>query len=238
MSAELRLGTGGNAWTRTIPLIEGQAFEGTKLSTMFPVDIDRVRTMVAAAEQQTGYYPGVYQLTVVARVVLEDLDREGREVFVAELPMELQDMLLVITNDLTASKEVAVPEEILDANDLEILGLSLPLAATRAIAGALAALVLVGASLYVIALRRHAGSGELAGITLRYGSMIVPVTTTAPNGGKPVEVSSMADLARLARRAEQMIFYDTTTPGQHWFVVPDGPVTYVYHVSDPKGGSG
>jgi hypothetical protein len=72
----------------------------------------------------------------------------------------------------------------------------------------------------------------VARINLRYGSLIVPVTGETPNGNRPVDVATMADLARLARRAEQMVFHVESTPGEHRYFVPDGPVTYQYHVVD------
>ena len=116
-------------------------------------------------------------------------------------------------------------------NDIEVLGLAIPMRWARASAGGLAALVLLGGLVYWLAVRRRLGRGELARIRLRYGSMIVPVTGETPNGSRPVEVGSMSDLVRLARRAEQMVFYSEVDPAHYRFFVPDGPLTYVYEMT-------
>jgi hypothetical protein len=146
--------------------------------------------------------------------------------------MELHDSLLVITNELTATEVVTVPDERTVGNDLDLFGLIVPVREARAFTGALLVMVLLTGVIYATTVRRRLGRGELAKIRLRYGSMIVPASTSLTNGSKPVDVSSMADLVKLARLADQMVFYERTSPGEHWFVVPDGSVTYQYHFSE------
>lgn len=236
LSAELRIGAGEGLWTRTIPLMSRQEFEGSQTSGSFAIDVDRVRAMVARAEKETGFSPGLYQLVVVTRVSLEGETADvGRNTFVAELPMELRDTLLSINNDLVVSDTVTESEQTLVDNDLAGLGVSVPLRWARALTGALLAMLLIGGASYAAGVRRRIGKGELAKIQLRYGALIVPVTGTMPNGARPVDVSSMADLARLARRSEQMVFYEQRSSGEHWFFVPDGSVTYQYRLFTPSG---
>jgi hypothetical protein len=205
-------------------------FEGTVTSGSFSIDIDRILAIVTRAEEQTSFVPGLYQLEVVAQVSLEGESGGSRDTFVAELPMELRDALLTINNELVVSETVTESEQAVVANDLEGFGVSVPLRWARALAGALLVMLLIGGGIYVAGVRQRLGKGEVAKIHLRYGSLIVPVTGTTPNGARPVDVSSMADLARLARRAEQMVFYDQRSPGEHWFFVPDGSVTYQYRL--------
>ena len=144
--------------------------------------------------------------------------------------MELSETLLSIDNEeLAAAGTSTVTEESVVPNDIELAGLEVPTRWARAGIGALLAVVLLGGSAYAFAVRRRVGRGELARIQLRYGSLIVPVTSTSPNGAHPVEVESMADLIRLARKAEQMVFHDQDS-GR--FFVPDGQVTYQYRQSD------
>jgi signal peptidase len=230
VSAEMRIGAGDGLWTRTVPLLPAQEFEGSATSADFSIDMDRVLAMVAQAEEQTGFVPGLYQLVVATRVSVEGEAGGPGSAFVAELPMELRDTLLIINNELVVSERVTDPEQTVVANDLEGLGVSVPLRWARASMGALLVMLLVGGGIYAAGVRGRLGHGEVARIHLRYGSRIVPVTGTMPNGTRPVDVSSMADLARLARRAEQMVFYDQRSPGEHWFFVPDGSVTYQYHL--------
>ncbi len=231
LSADLQIGTGDSMWTRTIPLLEPTEFEGQTASGAFSVDIDRVLAMVARAEQETGLVPGLYQAYVVSRVEVRNPTQPAPEVFTSKLPLELRDKLLVVTNDLASEETVSEAEEAVVPNDFELLGLSASTRLMRALAGGLLAMVLVGGVVYWVMMRGRIGRGEVARISLRYGSLIVPVTGDVPNGNRPVDVATMADLARLARRAEQMVFHAEPRPGEHRFFVPDGPVTYEYHVA-------
>jgi len=234
VSAELQIAAGEGAWTRSIGLLPEQEFERS-IQVVFPVDVGQVSRMLSRAEDETGFDPGTYQLTVVTdiRVATEGESRVG--VFEARLPMELSETLLSINNEeLTTSGASTASEEAVVPNDIELVGLAVPTRRARAGVGALLATTLLGGSVYAFGVRRRVGKGELARIRLRYGSLIVPVTGTTPNGAHPLDVGSMADLVRLARRAEQMVFHDQRS-GR--FFVPDGPVTYQYQPSDAGRGS-
>jgi hypothetical protein len=231
MAAELRIGSGEGLWTRTVPLMDARHFEGAVTSGTFSIDIDQIQGMLRRAERETGVSPGLYQLVVMTNVSLEG-GGSGMpdEVFIAELPMELRDNLLMINNELVVSQKVTESEEANVANDLEAFGLTVPLRMARALVGALLAMILVGGAIYLAEVRQRIGKGELAKIQLRYGSMIVPVVGVMPNGAHHVDVASMSDLVRLARNSEQMVFYDLSSTGDHMYFVLDGPVTYQYHV--------
>ena len=231
MSAEMRIGSGEGVWTRTVPLMAARHFEGAVTSGSFSIDIDRIESMLRRAESETGISPGLYQLVVMTKVSLEgDSPGTANEVFIAELPMELRDSLLLINNDLVVSQKMTESEKAYVANDLEGLGLKVPLRMARALTEALLAMLLIGGAIYLAGVRRRIGKGEVARIQLRYGSMIVPVVGSVPNGAHHVDVASMADLVRLARNAEQMVFYDLRSSGDHQYFVPDGAVTYQYRV--------
>jgi hypothetical protein len=233
IDAELRIGAGEELWTRTVPLLGSFEFNGSSTSTSFPVDVSRVLAMVNRAEEETGFSPGTYQLAVAARVRLEASPGEPSvEFFEAVLPMELRGTLLTIVNENLAMTAVtSKPEERLEPNDIDILGLSVSTRSARATVGALLAMALLGGVIHAIGVRRRLGSGELARIRLRYGSLIVPVSETTPNGEHAVEVKSMSDLVRLARRAEQMVFHQQDATSRTRFFVPDGAVVYEFRPS-------
>jgi signal peptidase I len=236
VSADLRIRAGDPGWTRTLPLLEPQPFEGTAASAGFSVDVAAVHALVATAAEQTGFSPSRYELAVVVRVgVAGEANGSIDDTFVVELPMEMTSTLLTIGETLAASETVTGPEQVTVANDLELLGVSLPVQWGRGVAtGALALLLLTGMA-YALAVRRRLGSGPVAKIRLRYGRLIVPVTGPVPTGSRRVEVTSIADLVRLARGAEQVVFYDRPGNGKHRFFVPDGAVTYEYRIgSTPK----
>lgn len=233
IDAELRIGAGEELWTRTVPLLGSFEFNGSSTSTSFPVDVSRVLAMVNRAEEETGFSPGTYQLAVAARVRLEASPGEPSvEFFEAVLPMELRGTLLTIVNENLAMTAVtSKPEERLEPHDIDILGLSVSTRSARATVGALLAMALLGGVIHAIGVRRRLGSGELARIRLRYGSLIVPVSETTPNGEHAVEVKSMSDLVRLARRAEQMVFHQQDATSRTRFFVPDGAVVYEFRPS-------
>lgn len=237
VTADLRIGAGDGLWTRTIALIDPHEFDGSSTSVSFPLDVERILRMVARAEEETGHNPGLYHLAVIAKVRSEaGVGDTGGEVVEAELPMELSGTLLSIVNDdLRSNGSATRPEEQRVPNDIEILGLTVSTRLARATSGALLAMTLLGGVIYAVGVRRRLGRGETAWIRLRYGPLIVPVSETAPNGEHAVKVETMADLVRLARRAEQMVFYHRDGDSRHRFFVPDGAVTYEYRSSDAGG---
>lgn len=235
ISAYLSISAGEGGWTRTLSLLDSSPFEGTSASAGFHVDIDRIRSLIAVAEEQTGFSPSRYQLAVVARIdVSGEVEGPVDEVFLAELPMELGSTLLSIDENLVVSEVVTEPEQVIVANHLELVGLSVPVGLGRAVLWTTLAMLLVAGGGYALAVRRSLGRGPVAWIRLRYGPLIVPVTGTSPDQARPVEVTSISDLVRLAKGAEQMVFYDQPGPGEHRFFVPDGPVTYEYRVTGPR----
>jgi hypothetical protein len=230
--ADLRVSAGDGLWTRTIPLVDPHEFDGSSTSVSFPLDVERILRMVARAEEETGHSPGLYHLAVIANVRFETGVDDAKGEVVAELPMDLSGTLLSIVNDELRSNGVATkPEEQIVPNDLDILGLSVSTRLARATFGALLAMTVLGGVIYAVGVRRRLGSGELARIRLRYGSLIVPVSEMSPNGEHAVQVKTMGDLVRLARRAEQMVFYHRDGASRHRFFVPDGAVTYEYRSS-------
>ncbi len=236
MSSELRIGAGENLWTRSIPLLPPETFEATTASGSFIVDVPQVLRMIDSAESQTGYTASSYQLTVVTRVdLVGEVGTSVDEVLVVELPMRLSDTVLSIDNELSMSQVVTASEERVVPNDLAILGISLPPDLIRNASGAALVAVLLAGIVYALVVRHRFGRGEVARIRLRYGPLIVPVTGSTPNGSHLVKVASMSDLARLARRAEQMVFYDRLPSGEHAFFVPDGQVIYQYRVRSDNG---
>nr|MDP9494835.1 signal peptidase I [Actinomycetota bacterium] len=137
ISAEMRIGAGDGLWTRTVSLLSTQEFEGPVTSAEFSIDMDRVLALVARAEEQTGFVPGQYQFVVATRVSVNGESDDSGDTFVAELPMELRDTLLIINNELIASEKVTEADQTLVANDIEVFGVVIPLRETRALTGAL-----------------------------------------------------------------------------------------------------
>lgn len=232
VSAYLRVDAGETGWNRTLTLFDAEPFEGTTASASFPVDVGAIRSLIAIAEEQTGFAPSRYQLAVVARVDISG-EADGRldDVFLAELPMELTSTMLTVSETLNTFETVTESEETMVSNRIELLGLSLPVSLGRTVLGAALGVLLAAGGGYGLAVRKRLGGGPVAWIRLRHGPLIVPVTTPPSQDSKPVEVTSISDLVRLARGAEQMVFHHQASPEEHLFFVPDGAVTYEYRVS-------
>lgn len=237
VSAHLRIRAGEKGWIRELELLPAQEFRGETTSTSFEIEWPTVSNLIVTAEEQAGLSPAQYDLAVVAEVSLTGDATEGvDDQFVAELPMTLTSTELVIDEErLSIIEPVTEPRQVLVANDIAVLGLSLPVMPSRVLTGSLLALILLGGGIYLLVLRDRLGSGEAARIHLLYGSLIIPAANI-PSSDRSIEIASMADLVRLARKSEQMVFHYQPEPGHDLFYVPDGAVTYKYQI-EPAGRS-
>ncbi|HEX2153541.1 MAG TPA: signal peptidase I [Acidimicrobiia bacterium] len=233
IAGELRIQAGEEGWMNHLALGEERPFtDGTGLAS-FVVDWSRVRALVERAEEETGIAPGTYFLTVAANIEVRNEGSQS-ELFRAELPMEFTDQELSIPADaLAVTQPVVDKREEVRPNRIDVLGLEIPV--REAVVGVSAVLViLVGAAIfYAGRTLQRLGGGELARLRLRYGQLIVPVSGDFAPEGTTMEVTSMADLAHLARKAEQMVFYHRVE-SQHRFFVPDGSLVYEFRI-DRRG---
>lgn len=228
VSARLRIEAGEEGWVKDIDLMAAQPFDGTVAASSFVISWPQVMALIQSAEEQIGWAPLEYSMSVLAEVDISgDVDGPVDERFVAELPMRLAGNEVHID-----SKAMTVSEPVTDERPgqvpsvLRIASLEIPVERGRPIAAVAFGAIVLSLVIYLWWLSHQAGDLQIARIRMMYGSMIASVVSI-PQVGTRVAMSSMADLVRLARKNEQMILYQRTR-NEHRFCVPDGNVTYEY----------
>lgn len=230
---DLEIRAGDDGWSKVVPLVEPAPFGGTQLALSVPVDLERVRALIAVVEDETGFEPGSYQLTVIPEIRLRGRvgDLPVDEVYAPPFRLSWFRSYLVLDGELSRSEARTMTEPIARPARLGLLGLDVPVGTARVvtIAGLVASLLgLVAAGgLLVARLRRD----EAARIRLRYGSMIVAVRDVElPPARMRVQVASMSDLARMARQEGRQVLHRRLDTGVDLYLVPDGNLVYEFRL--------
>lgn len=118
-------------------------------------------------------------------------------------------------------------ESVTVAASAPLVGLPLPVPVVRIVGTALVAALLTAAAWL---LRRELRERPDLRIGLLHASLLVDIEPDANVGGEIVRVTSIAELARLAKRDQRTILHQERSGGQHHYLVPDGELTYEYVV--------
>lgn len=230
---DLEVRAGADGWSKVLPLVEPAPFGGTRLTLTVPVDLAQVRALIAAVEDETGFEPGSYQLTVIPEIRVRGRvgDQPVDEVYAPPFRMTWNRSHLVLDGQLARSEPHSVAEPVARPARMGLLGLDVPVRTARivAIAGLVASLLGLTAAggLLVSRLRRD----EAARIRLRYGSMIVAVRDVElPPARMRVRVASMSDLARIAKQEGRQILHRRLETGADLYFVPDGNFVYEFRL--------
>jgi len=232
---DLEVRAGADGWRKVLPLVEPAPFGGTQLTLSVPVDLEQVRALIAVVEEETGFEPGSYQLTVIPEIRVRGRvgDLPVDEVYAPPFRMTWNRSHLVLDGQLARSEPHSVAEPVARPAQIGLLGLDMPVGMARivALAGLVASLLGLAAAggLLVRRLRRD----EAARIRLRYGSMIVRVRDVElPPSSMQVRVASMSDLVRIAKQEGRQILHRELETGADLYLVPDG--SFVYEFRLPK----
>jgi hypothetical protein len=230
---DLEIRAGDDGWSKVVPLVEPAPFGGTGLTLTVPVDLEQVRALIAVVEEETGFEPGSYQLTVIPEIRVRGRvgDQPVDEVYAPPFRVTWYRSHFVLDGELSRSEPRSVAEPVARPARLGLLGLDVPVRAARvvAIAGLAASLagLAVASGLLLARLRRD----EAARIRLRYGSMIVAVRDVElPSARMQVRVASMSDLARIARQEGRQILHWRLETGADLYLVRDGNFVYEFRL--------
>lgn len=225
----------GETWVRTLALGAPAPFAGPHAVAHADVDFSRVISLTDAIERETGYNPGVYELSVVPTVRIwgnigaHKIDDTYAPAFVIRFGASQ----ISLDPELRRSEARGITEQVTKPQRLSLLSMSLPVASVRrfSLIGLVVSALLAG--LLAAAPFLGAGRGEASKIQARYGAMLVSVARVHWDGVHRVEVASMEDLARLAKRDGNVICHQASGQGSHLYFVLDGQVVYEYTVSEP-----
>ena len=148
--------------------------------------------------------------------------------------MEFDQTQITPNAELARSEVGTIGGMVSGSNELDLLGLSIPVTEARWLtatgAGLALATVLALAAVVLIRLTRD----EAAMIRARYGSLLISVAQAdGLETARKIQVASIQDLVRLAKRDGRIIIHQEVGPGIHRYLVDDGTVTYEYRAMEP-----
>ncbi len=230
---DLEVRAGADGWSKVLPLVEPAPFGGTGLTLRVPVDLAQVRSLIAVVEEETGFEPGSYQLTVIPEIRVHGRvgDQPVDEVYAPPFRMTWNRSHLVLDGELVRSEPHSVAEPVAQPARLGLLGVDIPVRTAQAvaIAGLVASLLGLAAAASLLAARLRRDEAER--IRLRYGSMIVAVRDVElPPARMRVRVASMSDLARIARQEGRQVLHRRLDTGVDLYLVPDGNFLYEFRL--------
>ncbi len=225
-----------NGWSRTVPLVTDQAFDGTAFSAEASIELDTLREITDRVAEQTGVSHDRFMLTFVPQVAVDGTiaGQTFSDVFAPELAFNADPMELTLSSsgeDALAPVKtgiVKLPE--IEANTIPVITWAVDVTLARLLAIAGLALSIAGA-VVIVAMALHANrSGGGAIVPSRYNAMLVDISDPDPamtGHGQVVAVRSFDDLARLAERDGQVILRHAAN-GFERFIVRCADITYQY----------
>lgn len=235
LSAALQI-RAGDGWVQTLEVLPPTPFGGSTTSARIPVDFGQVWSLIDTIEQETGFTPGTYDVSVIptvritGRIGTETVD----ELYSPAFTMKLNRTQITPDPELARSEVKTVADTVSESQHLNLLGLSIPVTMTRwvSVGGAVMALAAAAALAGVVFL--GLGRTEAAKIQARYGSLLISVAQAdLKDEAQRIELASMHDLVKLAQRDSRIIFHQDMGTGSHLYFVQDGTVTYQYTVAEP-----
>ena len=230
----------GLGWSRTLTLGAPRVFRGAQTSISGTISLDRVRAITAAFERETGATPTDYSLTLTPRIAVAGAVGGSplRERFAPTLPFRLDPVRLAVgpapdggPSSLRSVRTGALTRE--GATTIAFPGHPWPVARVRSV-GVLGAEVALGLAILIgLPLYRVSRRSEAAAIRARLGGRLLDVARLPQAGPEGcVDVARIADLVRLADRAERPIMVEERGDRARYAVVSDG-LLYLYSIAEP-----
>lgn len=229
-----------SGWQRTIPLNPEARFESDSYSTMATMDLCQVQALVETVEQETGFRPSTYTLSITPHVTFvgQANGQEFGDSFEASLLFRFDKVHFYLVSNgaaggdpLNVSKTSNVASAATTANTIVFLGQEFEIFTLRVVAliGLLGASAgLLALAWYGINLSRQDPEGF---IRIRYGALLMDVHAQAfDSPGRVIDVLTMDDLARLAERQNTPILHVAREHAHEYLVQLDG-VTYRHVMS-------
>jgi signal peptidase I len=237
--------TGPGGWSRSLPLGPLQRFGGPAMRTQVTVDLPSVQSLLNRVEKQTGVSGAGYTVAVSPQVHLQG-EVAGQAIdtaFDPALSFQLSPLQLQPTSssspaggspsgggsDPSQAGTVSAPTS--TANSVRVLGHALSVAALRSVA-VIGFLLCAALALVATVVKRVRPLDEAARIQAQYGQLIVPVVLGPDElGVAPVDVPTIAALARLAESGQRLILHSRNERRDTYLVNDEGTV-YRYR-ADP-----
>lgn len=228
----------GDSWSKSEELLPPTPFQGPVASARVAVDLASVWSLIDTIEKETGVGGGTYTLSVAPTVrVKGSMGAEPiEESYAPAFAFKLTKQMITPDQELTKSEVKRIGDNVTRQQEVSLGGLALPVATVRwaGLTGAIPCLALAGLLAAYVFL--GIGRGESARIRARYGSLLISVAEAElkPETER-VRLASLDDLAKLAQRDGQTIFYRAGGSGSDLYFIHHGEVIYTFTLEKVAG---
>jgi signal peptidase I len=233
-----------SGWQRTIPLVSETAFGGNSYSTLAPVDLCQVESIVNMVEQETGLNSNLYTLEIISHITMTSniSGIQINDTFEPSLVFRFDKVhfFLASNNEGTDSfhtiKAGVANNSQLQVNTISILGWKISVQTVRGISLlglglALGASLIPGWYLFV-----QSRQNQEALIRFKYGGLLMDIFEGYIEPTRQIiDVASIDDLAKLAERQNTMILHMRLN-FLHYYMVQVNGTTYRHLISTGKKG--
>ncbi len=225
-----------NGWQRTIMLVEDQPIQGTSLHLHSEIELDRLNTVIAQFESQTGLKNQQYLLAFIPSIELEGSvgGMTLEETFAPALRFQVDQLQIRLISDGDGSDPLAPQRQGVlsrprsEATTLKLFGINLDVTQARQIGLIVAAVAGGLAGMLALPLLHAARQDEATRIGMRYAHLLIDVAglPVVPSN-RVVQIGSFEDLAKLAERQGVLIMHDTSAM-QPRYLMQHEQVIYLY----------
>lgn len=226
-----------SGWQREIALQPEQAFEGNHFHTEAVLDVCQIEQTIQQVQQITGVQNYQYYLSLTPNVKIQGQigNKQLQDTFSPPLKfiVEPHQIYLVRSdqegiNPLQPAVAGLLSEMKKETNQLSVFSLNIPVPTARwvAVIGLFLAIIGLAVPAYLISRAEKSDERLLAQFIL--GPRLVEISGPALQAGNQlIKLTSLDDLARVAERLGEVVFYQSD--GQ-WvnYLVRDQSTTYLY----------
>jgi hypothetical protein len=233
MAADLEIRSDGNL-TQRQELAGPTPFEGATGTLQSSIDLKQIGDELEQLQEQTGSRLGKVEL-VIDPVVTVNGSTNGEVIdgtFTAPFSITYDDTQITPDEVLRFEDPGAVTRTFDIDTEIGVAGLSAPVSLVRLVAAPIAAIGVLLTGLLTAAYFLGFGRSEAGVVRSRYRSLLVPVDDVESSAGHRISVSSIHDLAQLAKREGRSIFVREFGSRSRSYLVHDGMVIYEYAVGD------
>ncbi len=232
-----------SGWQRTIPLKADAPFSGSSFSNTATLDLCQIEALVASVEQETGFHPNTYTLSVIPYVAVtwKIGEQDFHDMFEPHLVFKFDKLHFYLARDdneqtdpLYFSKKSVVNGVTEEDNTFSLLGTEFRVIDVRTVSVFGIFLIILTAlliGLYIYGALQH---NQAAFINLRYSSLLIDIYDSGLETFSPViETKTIDNLAKIAERQNAMILH-LVRDSFHFYFVQSGGTTYRYVVNNGK----
>ncbi|MET0780699.1 MAG: hypothetical protein ABWZ16_04165 [Microbacterium sp.] len=227
-------------WSHVVDVLPQRVVDGSSDVTAFDVDLPAIRKQVADIAAQTGVGGQSFTVSVDAVLTVDPGDAAGNEATGVDIgrisvDISLDGNVTTVAPITPSTGNGVLGNRVTRAASISAFGVPVRVDAARIVFPGLALVAIGIVAVFGFVLFGGYGLTGPTRIAARYRTRIVDVAmTTAP--GPVVLVSSMGELARIAKAEQTVILHEALGDGSHRYRVVLGAVTYEYHTVPEHAG--